>query len=187
MRYFLISVFCALVAASIFGCGGSRSLQSGGVGDMPDWYNNKPQDANNFYATATATSQDLQLSVDKATAGARAELGRMVETKIQGLQKRFDEETGIAKDAQLLQMFTQATKLVVNTTLSGSQISKQQQYQDGDIWRAYVLMAYPVGAANVALMQQIKKNEQLYTRIRASQAFKELDDEVKKFEEAKKE
>ena len=187
MRYLLISVFCGLLAATIFGCGGPRSLQSGDVGDMPDWYNEKPQDANYFYATATATSQDLQLSVDKAATGARAEIGRMVETKAQGLQKRFDEETGIGKDAQLLQMFTQATKLIVNTSLSGSQIAKQQQFQDGDIWRAYVLMQYPVGAANAALLQQIKKNEQLYTRVRASQVFKELDDEVKKFEESKKE
>ena len=186
MRYLFMTVLFGLCAAAIFGCGGSRSLQSADVGDIPDWYNNKPQDANTFYAASTATSQDLQLSVDKASAGARAEIGRMAETKVMGLQKRFDEETGIGKDAQLLQMYTQATKLVVNTTLSGSQISKQEQYKDGEIWRAYVLMSYPVGAASAALLAQIKKNEQLYTRVRASQVFKELDEEVKKYEEDEK-
>ena len=58
--------------------------------------------------------------------------------------------------------------------------------KDGSLWRAYVLVEYPVGAANQAFLQQIKKNEQLYTRFRSTQTFKELDDEVKKVEDAKK-
>ncbi len=44
-----------------------------------------------------------------------------------------------------------------------------------------------VGAANAALLQAIKANEQMYTRFRASQAYKDLDQEAKKFEDQKKE
>ena len=106
--------------------------------------------------------------------------------KLSGLQKRFEEETGVAQDAQLSQQFTQATKTVVSTTLSGTRVKDKKYSKDGDIYRAYVIVEYPVGAANEALLQQIKKNEQLLTRLRASQAYKELDAEVKKYEEAKK-
>ena len=58
--------------------------------------------------------------------------------------------------------------------------------KDGNNWRAYVLIEYPLGAAQEALREQIKKNEQLYTRFRASQTYKELDDEVQKYENYKK-
>jgi hypothetical protein len=109
-----------------------------------------------------------------------------VEIKVEGLQKRFQEETGTNTDAQLLDQFTQANKTVVSTSLSGTQIAKQKQMKDGNLWRAYVLVQYPVGAANEAFMKQIKNNEQFYTRLRATQTFKELDEEVKKLEDAKK-
>ncbi len=82
-------------------------------------------------------------------------------------------------------MFTQAEKTIVSTTLQGSKVRSQKIVKDGDLWRAYVLVEYPIGAANEALMQQIKNNNQMYTRFRASQAFKELQDEVDKYEKFK--
>ncbi len=186
MRYTISILVISFAALLIAGCGGSKGMQGASEGDIPDWYNNHPQDPNYFYAASTATSQDLQLAVDKATTAARTEIGRMVDTKVSGLQKKFDEETGIGKDAQLLQQFTEASKTVVSTSLSGSQVVKQKQLKDGDMWRAYVLVQYPVGAANEALQQQIKSNEQMYTRFRSSQTFKELDDEVQKYNDWKK-
>jgi hypothetical protein len=170
----------------LFGCSSQQSLQGTDEGNIPDWFLNIPKDPNFIYAAKTATSQDLQLAFDKATTDARAEVGRQVEIKVEGLQKRFQEETGTNTDAQLLDQFTQANKTVVSTSLSGSRATKQKQVKDGDLWRAYVLVEYPVGAANEAFIQQVKKNEQLYTRFRATQTFKELEDEVKKVEDAKK-
>ena len=181
-----ISFLFVAMSLMLLGCGGSKPMQATDAGNVPDWFTNVPKDPNFIYAPNTAVSQDLQLAIDKATTGARAEIGRQVETKIEALQKRFQEETGTSADAQLLDQFTQASKTVVSTTLSGSKVSKQQQLKDGEQWRAYVLVEYPIGAANEAYMQQIKKNEQMYTRFRATQTFKDLDDEVKKFDEYKK-
>jgi shikimate kinase len=184
---FMRSVFSLLlVALSLIGCGGTKSLQATDTGDIPDWFMNVPKDPNFLYGAKTATSQDLQLALDKAATDARAEIARQVEIKVEGLQKRFQEETGTTADAQLLDQFTQANKTVVSTSLSGTQVTKQKELKDGSLWRAYVLVEYPVGAANEAFMKQIKNNEQLYTRYRATQTFKELDEEVKKLEDAKK-
>jgi hypothetical protein len=185
MRLMASFLFTA-ATVMIIGCGGTKPMQATDTGDIPDWFVNVPNDPNFLYAAKTATSQDLQLAFDKATTDARTEIGRQVELKVEGLQKRFQEETGNNADAQLLDQFTQANKTVVSTSLSGSRISKQKQVKDGSLWRAYVLVEYPVGAANEAFLKQVKKNDQLYTRFRATQTFKELDDEVKKLDDAKK-
>jgi hypothetical protein len=143
-------------------------MQATKTGEMPDWYPNAPQEALFARAANTAVSQDLQVAVDKASTGARAELGRLLETKVNALQKRFEEETNAGQDATLLQQFTQATKLVVSTTMNGSRMKDQRTVKDGTNWRAYVLMELPMGAANQTLLDEIKKNKDLYTRFRAS-------------------
>lgn len=176
----------AIVTLVLVGCGGSQPLQKTDTGDVPEWYSNPPADPNYLDAVNTATSKDMQTAVDKATQAARTELGRQVEVKINGLQKRFTEETGIGDDAQLLDQFTQASKTVVSTSLSGSKEKQKKIVKDGNNWRAYVLVEYPLGAAQEALREQIKKNEQLYTKFRASQTYKELDDEVQKYDQSKK-
>jgi len=181
----LIVLSVSFLAVVLIGCSGSRGTQTANTGDIPDWFTNVPQDPNFLYAANTQASQDLQLAIDKAVTGARSEIGRQLEVKLEGLQKKFSEETGTGNDAQLLQMFTQAEKTVVSTTLNGSRVKYQKQLKDGDLWRSYVLVEYPIGAANSALMQQIKNNDQMYTRFRASESFKELQDEVDKADKAK--
>ena len=176
-----------VLGSAIIGCGGSQSLQSAGTGDIPDWYTKVPQDSIYLLSPNSQASQDMQLAVDKAMAGGRADIGRQLEVKIEGLQKRFTEETGTGNDAQLLQMFTEAEKTVVSTTLNGSKAKNQKIVKDGDLWRAYVLVEYPIGAANEALLQQIKNNEQMYTRFRATETYKELQDEVDKYNKFKQE
>ena len=185
MRTLISFAFISIVALTLVGCSPGTS---GGTstGEIPEWYTNVPKDPNVFFATSAQVSADMQLAVDKATSAARTELGRMVELKISGLQKRFTEETGTANNSQLLDMFSQASKNVVSASLSGTKESKKKIVKDGTNWRAYVLVEYPIGAASEALMQQIKTNEQMFTRFRAAKTFEELDKEVKDYEEAKK-
>ena len=188
MRILGLTMLVALIAVVFVGCGGGpKTLQSVSECDIPEWYSNVPTDPNYLYAARTSTSQDMQLAQDKAATDGRAEIGRQTELKVQGLQKRFDEEVGLNADAQLMSQYTQATKTVVSTSLSGSRVKSQVLCKDGDLYRSYVLIEYPIGAANEALMGQIKKNNEMYTRFRASQAFKDLDGEVQKYEEWKKE
>ncbi|MCC6397913.1 MAG: hypothetical protein IT282_12920 [Bacteroidetes bacterium] len=187
MRLFLATGFMLMALVLLAGCGGGpETMQATSTGDIPDWYPNAPQEALYARSANTAVSQDLQIAIDKATTGARAELGRIVETKVNALQKRFEEETGTGQEATLLQQFTQATKLVVSTTMNGSRMKDQRTVRDGTMWRAYVLMELPLGVANAALLDEIKKNKELYTKFRASEAYKDLDSEVQKYEEWKK-
>jgi hypothetical protein len=179
MRNINILLALSIIALALLGCGGSQKTT-----DTSDW-ETLPNDPNFFYAINTQVSPDMQLAINKATADARAEIARQVEVKVNGLQKKFMEETGLGDNAQLLSMFTEANKLVVSTALTGSRVAKQKTAREGNGWRAHVLVEFPIGAASQALQQQLKNREELYTRFRASQAYKELDDEVQKFEEWK--
>jgi len=187
MRTLFGVCFIIIACVLLVGCGGGpKTMQATATGEIPQWYVNPPQDPNYLYAAYTESSQDVQVALDKALLGARTELGRQVEVKIAALQKKFVEETGTGQDAQILQQFSEASKNVVSTTLTGSAMKKQERVKDGNMWRAYVLAAYPIGDANKAMLDAIKKNQEMYTRFRASQAFQELDTEVQKYEDSKK-
>jgi hypothetical protein len=69
--------------------------------------------------------------------------------------------------------------------LVGSHARDQKFQIDGGVYRAWVLMQLPVGEANRKLVEQIKAREQLYTRLRATEAFKELNAEVEQLDAAR--
>jgi len=178
-----VAILLAAVIAA--GCAGSKGLHEAGAADIPEWFTNNPQDPNYLFSAKTATSRDMQMSIDAAVQAARTEIGRQTEVKISSIQKRFQEEVGIGEESELMQQFTQASKTVVSTSLSGSRVRHQKVKKDGSLWRSYVLVEYPLGAANQALMQQLKSNREMYTRFRATEAFQELSDEVAAFEQSK--
>ena len=153
------------------------------VNRLPDWFTNVPTDANTMYAATTAESRDLQLAINKAVTDGRNNLAQQMEVKFEGMSKRFQEETGLGADAQLIDQFTQAYKGIVSQTINGSRAAKQEIVNTpAGGYRAYVLVELPIGAASQALMQRVRANEQMYTRFRASQAFDELQKEVERYE-----
>jgi hypothetical protein len=182
--YYFLSI---LLAFTFLNCGGgSKNLTKVDTGDIPDWYLTPPQDPAILFGVNSSTSQDMQLAVDKSMTGARAEIARQLEVKLSDMQKKFAEEVGTDANATMLAQFTQATKTVTSQTLTGSNVKSKKIFKDGNLWRAYVLVQYPVGAGNQALMDQIKKNNELYTRFRSTQTFDELDKEVQKYQDSNK-
>jgi hypothetical protein len=181
-RFLLVAL--AIIATGCASSGRPATPQEV-VSDMPRWYRSVPNDPNFLFAVATAESRDMQLAVNKATADARNGIASQVETRMQGMTKRFQEEVGLGADAQLLDQFTTASRQVVSQTLNGSRVKEQDIKTAGGTYRAYVLLELPIGVASQALRDRIKANEQMYTRFRASEAFKELDTEVQRYEEFK--
>lgn len=184
------NIFLFLTALTIsiilISCGGSKSLSETDTGDIPDWYLNTPTAENYIYEAASATSRDMDLALNKAETEARAKVGRTMEVKINSMQKKFEEEVGEGENSELLSQFTQATKVIVSTELNGSRVKEKKFVKDGSNWRSYVLMEYPIGAAQKAFLNKIKENNNLYTRFHASDAMKEMEADVEKYEEWKK-
>lgn len=139
-----------------------------------------PGDINMLSAEATQTSRDYQMAIDKAKHEARLEMTQQLNTYIQALIKKFDEEVGITEDAELLGLFNKTSKIVVDQSLVGSHIKKKDVKQDGEIYRATVVMEAPLGQARKRLLEQIKASDALYGRFQGSDSFKELEEEVEK-------
>ncbi len=171
----------------IVGCASRGVTEIKGI-QIPDWYLNPTQDDNYILGKATATSQDLQLSIDKAKQQARLDIAENLESHIMGLIKKFEEEAGGVEEGEFLEQFTQVSKNVVDQTLVGSRERKQEVKEEGKGFRAFLMMELPIGQAREELLKQLysDENHQLYTRFRASQSFQELKEEIESLREYKK-
>ena len=140
--------FVLMVIVLISGCG--KSIQ------LPEWFSTPPEDPNYLYATATATSRDIQMAINSAREGGRVEIARQLETKINSMFKRFREEVGADEDTEFLTQTTDVSKSVTSKVLSGSRAAKTKTTKEGMMFRA------SSGDANTALMDAIKKQEYIY-------------------------
>lgn len=177
LRSGLYLVGLLLLGAAISGCGGSSETTS----NVPDWYLNVPEDPDHVYAANTATSQKMQVAIDRATTGARGDLAASLETKIESMTKSFTEEIG----DELREQYVEAQKEITSQVLQGTSPAEREVFQeDNGQWRAYVLMELPVGAAAQEFLSKVNNNDdEMYTRFRASQAFEEMQEAVDEYEE----
>ena len=170
----------------LMACGGKTKLDN--PSGLPPWFQNPPEDPNYMFSTATMPSKDLQLALNKAKQQARVDLAQQMETKIKSMTKQFTEEVGLGEDAEFLSQTSVVSKSVTSKVLNGSRARQVETIkEDGVIYRAYVLMELPIGPANSALLDAVKKQQNLYTRFRSSQGFQELEEEVEKYDQFKKE
>lgn len=177
------SIFLTLLLPAVMllsACSSNKALPDVETGNIPSWYLSKPTDPNYFFASSTQTSRDMQAAMDRATQNARVQISQTVNSHVESITEDFTEEVGADDSSQYLSYFMNASRTVTDNSLSGSQVVKSDVVRDGELWRAYVLVQYPIGAANQALMDQIKEDEQLYTRFRAAEAFKKLDEQTRR-------
>ena len=185
-KLFSSVIILMIFATFLMACGGKTKLDN--PSGLPPWFQNPPEDPNYMFSTATMTSKDLQLAINKAKQQARVDLAQQMETKIKAMTKQFTEEVGLGEDAEFLSQTSVVSKSVTSKVLNGSRARQVETIkEDGVIYRAYVLMELPIGPANSALLNAVKKQQNLYTRFRSSQGFQELEEEVEKYDQFKKE
>ncbi len=188
-KLFLLNL--AISILMLISCGSQKELTKGDTqaasGSVaPIWFETPPQSADTLFAPATATSKDLQMAINKAKQQGRADIGSQLEIRLQGLNKQFQEEVGVGEESDLAAQTTVVIKEVVSQTLNGCKAKYQKTNKEGSIWTAYVLMYYPIGAANAQFLGSLKNQKILNQRVQASEAFKELEAEVQKYEQEKK-
>ncbi|KZK74582.1 MAG: hypothetical protein A3K90_02385 [Pelodictyon luteolum] len=184
MKNTVLAILALSMALFTAGCG-STKIQETNLGKAPGWYDDIHKDNDYILAANTQRSMDLQLALDKATAAGRAEIARKVAVQVKSIQKRFIDEVGNGMDTKTGDLFTQVEKNIASESLAGSIVTKQSIVKEGEFFRAYVLVSYPVGKANAEFLESIKNREYSLTRMRATKAFRELERDVDRYEQMK--
>jgi len=184
MRATIWIVLCASLAA----CGGNRrpsavSSPSDVVMAAPSWYPSPPSSDGYLAASATADSPDLHLAMSRARMRARGEIAQTLELRFQGLLKSFAEQTGPGSDATVLNLFSETYRAVVNDVLTGTEVADSKVVPTRNGYIVFALVRLPLGEANKAFVQKARAREELWTQLRASKAFEELDAEIRKYEQ----
>lgn len=140
---------------------------------IPDWFlNYEAETEQGIYATGSAVSDDVQLSLDDAKTLALNEIASKLSVQLSS-QKALTQKKGANKDsANVSSLITD--EFINKTNLAGYKIVKREVKQEGKYVRAYVMLFFPnVKAAEVdlgslaqdhqALIQRITQEQQLNT------------------------
>ena len=175
----------------IMGCGSkggpdlSPEASSKNVKNVPDWYLTTPTTEGFLYAASNATSQSMQLGVDKARMQAVSELSQMMKSEWGGYTKRVQEEIGTGSDSKLLDTFTQTQENTISNQLENVSVKEKDiqvmQSSGVRIYNVYVLAEFNINAAQEKLLAQIKADQQLYDAIKASELVDEMEQKVEAY------
>ncbi len=189
MRKLVFWTIMGVLLFSIFGCAGNKKAKKGlpdsDFKDWPEWYlGTLPEEGGKVFAKATETSLKAELAESKATAEARKKIAQTIETKVQNLEKKFDEEVGLGEDAELNAFFNSTTKVITSQILNGSRLYKNGYSREGQLFRSFVIMVMDDSFAE-QFVNKTKNNQQIYQRFRASEAFQDMEADIEKFENFK--
>lgn len=150
------------------------------IDDMPKWYTNIPKEDDAVYAVGTAVTPDLQLAVDIAVLSAKTTLADRVDSRIRSQLKTFKSKLGSTDfDSNVAVEFEQVTRnLIADADVAGYTVKENVIVQNGTQYRSYVLLEYRNEVAANVIRTRVAKNAALLSKLRSTQAWKELDDNV---------
>ena len=150
------------------------------VSQIPDWYKEMPEEDNAIFTVGSATTPDLQLSVDIATLNGKVVLADRINGKLKAMTK-----TWIAKFGQddvnsriLTEIEKVAKNVIASVDVSGYNPVKIDVFPSGTQYRAFVLLKYSDTEASKIILNRLRKDRMVYSRLRSTEAWKELEREV---------
>ena len=149
---------------------------------IPEWYLQIPSADDTIYSSGSAKAPDLQLAVDIAIMNAKTTLADRINGKLDSMTKSFVAKIGSDDlDTSVLTEIEKTSKNVIaSVDVAGYVVDKSDITQEGAQYRAYVLLAYNSEEATKIMMNRMKRDRMIYSRIRSTEAWKELEDEVNK-------
>lgn len=174
----LLALFCVFV---LVGCG-SRQLVNDPVDDLYGVASQMKSEGA-FAVVGFGESKRLDLARDKAIADCQRLIGEAMHVQVEALKKKFIEEVG-SEDPEINEFFSVATKILTKAEYSGAVLEKtyRNQRKDGN-YEFFAVMALNKEII-VKSMDDELKNRKMYERFRASEAFKEMDNQIDNYEQS---
>ena len=185
-----ILIALALFVACIIGCGGEtktvkieQNVEKGMAVSLPEVYEkNYSSDTTAIYGKGTAVSSDMQIAVDKANIIASSEIATALEGKVERCRTYLVRDESDTENAEI--GYRDAVKQIASQSLQGTEEHFRKLFKEGDKYRAYVVLKLPVGKANKALLDRIKKNEEMWLMYKDDKQLKELEENVRRYEDS---
>jgi hypothetical protein len=176
IQFILLAIAVALLFSA---CGGGKEKLSNRV-QYPEWYDIQ-DDPNYVHTFGMDEKVSEELAIDGAKTNAYYDAALYVNTKVEGMVKKFASESG-TQNPEVNSFINKAVKLIAEAEFSGANISKREVYrmdtENGQRYKAYVRLSVPTKTVNKNLYNQISREEALYNEFKASQAFQELEKEM---------
>ena len=198
ITYYSLVIMC-VVFVLLGGCANKQPIEVSSVtyeiqkvetavSQIPKWYLEIPKDKENVYSTGTATAPDLQLAVDIATMNAKTTLADRINGKLDSMMKTFIAKVGQDDlDSEVLTEVEKVSKnLIAEVDVAGYVPTTVKVYPSGTQFRAFVLLTYSEKEARKVIVNRMRKNRLAYSKLKATDAWKELEDEVEKSKQDEK-
>ena len=143
---------------------------------VPAWYLQPPETtAQSIFSAGESTGPNLGMAMHKAMLDADAKLAFQMKSMVKSMSKSFKTDNGKygAESSELL------IRKITNTTIIGHQQVDSQITQEGNIYRVFVLMRYPLGESNRLLQESIATGMQEQNQNRGKAAMEELNEGLK--------
>ena len=185
MKKSIIMILGLALMLALVSCGGNKDLveveneagQKVTKVYQPEWYDIQDNESS-LYFFGEAEKKNQNMAYDAARANGMARSAEYVEVYVQSMTKNYMEEVGI-EDPTTLALTTNVTKTVANAKFSGLQVSKRETIvADNGNYKSFVRISIPKETVNKNMINEIKKEEELYNRFKASQAFEEMEKAV---------
>jgi hypothetical protein len=150
------------------------------VSIVPSWYKKMPEKKGSIFTVGSATAPDLQLAVDIATLNGKVVLADRINGKLKAMTKSWMAKFGQSDvDTRVMSEIEKVAKNVIaNVDVAGYSPVKTDVSAAGTQFRAFVLLEYSDKEASKIIFNRLRKDRLVYSRLRSTEAWKELDREV---------
>jgi hypothetical protein len=145
----------------------TRAVQNN-LDQMPAWMTQTPKSNNAVYATGTAKHPDLEMSGMVAKTLAYAKICTSAGGTVRSQQKVFGNDSGVTTELAIRSMCK-------DVDITGVETVDIKRVAEGTTYRTYVLVALPIGDANLLRTTKVQESQAQELKQRAPDAFKELD------------
>lgn len=142
------------------------------IDNVPEWFVEVPKKDNTIYAVGDGVSGSLSGALGNARANAFEGICQAAGGKVRSQTKVFRQDTEKSSTSVTT---TAIRNICPDVDVTGANVEKRSVIRDGDRFRAFVLVALPVGEANTLAKTKADQRILEKTLNAREREFKELD------------